>query len=347
VADPMIVQPKYTAQSAARYPSTIDETAAALHRALFNIRASLWQERPNPKSVQLNAIAWSGSEELFCAVGNYDGADSYILTSPDGAAWTERANPSVFALHAIARSPTLFVAVGDAGPNPMILTSPDGITWTVRANTGTAHLYGVVWSVSLNLFCAVGEADGTDACILTSPDGVAWTERANPKNFRLYAVTASSSLLVAVGAADGTDAYILTSPDGAAWTERANPNNLDLRGVVVRDTSPALRLFVACGDDYVITSPDGVAWTRRTTRKGGLFRSAVWADPLFIITGTAVSASSPGHVETSFDGAGWVFRGATTNVLSIIGAARGRHRLCLVGSNDGTDAFIALGAPLI
>jgi hypothetical protein len=48
----------------------------------------------NPKSILLNDITFGAG--LFVAVGDADGVDAYIVTSPDGLTWTERANPVTF-----------------------------------------------------------------------------------------------------------------------------------------------------------------------------------------------------------------------------------------------------------
>ncbi|KKN57908.1 hypothetical protein LCGC14_0557390 [marine sediment metagenome] len=168
-------------------------------------------ERANPKNFILITVIWAAELKLLVAVGEADGTDAYIITSPDGVTWTERTNPKNFTLNEVVWTGSLLVAVGLAdGTDAYIITSPDGITWTERTNPKNFHLISVAWTGSL--LVAVGKPDGTDAYIITSPDGVTWTERANPKNFQLQGVTWTGSLLVAVGLADGTDAYIITSP---------------------------------------------------------------------------------------------------------------------------------------
>ena len=148
---------------------------------------------------------------MFCAVGLAD-TDAYIITSPDGITWTERANPGDITLFAITWNGSIFCAVGSyQGINDAyIVTSPDGITWTERANPKNESLLGIAWNGSI--FCAVGAAAGTDAYIITSPDGITWTERANPKNLVLNGITWGNSIFCAVGWTD-TIANLIERPD--------------------------------------------------------------------------------------------------------------------------------------
>ena len=174
------------------------------------LMASNWTERVNPKNFILQDVTWNGS--IFVAVGVADGADAYIVTSPDGITWTERANPKNYILRSVIWNGSIFVAVGyPDGTDAYIVTSPDGITWTERANPKNFQLRSVTWSSSRSFFLAVGAADGTGAYMVTSLDGITWTERPNPKNFDLNEVTWNGSIFVAVGVADGTDAYLITS----------------------------------------------------------------------------------------------------------------------------------------
>ena len=291
-------------------------------------------ERSNPKDFGLRSIVWNGS--LFCAVGEPDGTDAYIITSPDGITWTERANPKNVQLQAIAWDGSQFVAGGEAdGIDAYIVTSPDGITWTERSNPKNVSLADLIWNG--NQFIAVGAADGTDAYIITSPDGITWTERANPKNVILYGVAWNGSLFVATGNADGTDAYIVTSPDGITWTERSNPKNLFLHDVAWNGS-----LFAATGDAdgtdaYIVTSPDGITWTERSNPKNISTRNIVYANGLFFILGLADGTDA--YVLTSPDGITWTEISNPKNFFLYYAAWDGSQFIA-VGAADGTDAYI-------
>jgi len=236
----------------------------------------IWTERANPKNIALSGIVWTGS--IFCAVGENDGTDAYILTSPNGEVWTEQtvAVPKNISLRAIVWNGSVFCAVGENdGTDAYIVTSPDGVIWTERANPKNIHLFGITWNGAM--FCAVGENDGTDAYILTSPNGENWTERANPKNIRLYGITWDGSVFCAVGEDDGVDAYILTSPNGEVWTEQtvAVPKNIGLWGITWNGA-----MFCAVGnadgvDAYILTSltsPDTITNSNNKFITDGGFR---------------------------------------------------------------------------
>lgn len=197
---------------------TRNQLSTALKRALATLVINNQTTETNPKAFSLSGIIWSSDLEIFVAVGQADGADSYILTSPDGTTWTERA-PTVaknITLNSVVWSSdlTLFVAVGNAdGTDAYIVTSPDGTTWTERSNPKNFALYGLEWCADLGVFVAVGQDDGPDAYFLKSFDGTNWIEVVNPADDVLYEITWSADLgvFIAVGDDDGVDAYITRS----------------------------------------------------------------------------------------------------------------------------------------
>jgi hypothetical protein len=258
-------------------------------------------------------------------------------------AWTEQANPQNRILQAITHGNNGFVAVGlPSGTNPAyIVTTLDGITWTERSHPKNFGLVGVTWSSALNLFVAVGWADGTDAYIITSPTGATWTERANPKNFGLRGVTWSSALnlFVAVGGADGTDAYIITSPNGEDWTERANPKNFDLHAVTFENS-----LFVAVGtadgtDAYIVTSPDGITWTERANPKNFELNGVTYGNGVFCAVGDLDGTDA--YIVTSANGITWTERSNPKN-FNLLGVtwASDLSLFVAVGWEDGVDAYL-------
>jgi hypothetical protein len=194
-----------------------------------------WTERSNPKigrnllGVAYGVPSSSPSQGIYVAVGFYrnfigsEDSDAYIITSPDGVTWTERANPKAVDLYDViwAEELGLFVAVGDnvlGSPtdDTYIITSPDGITWTERSNPGNVRLNSVAWNGS-NLLVAVGDNDGTDALILRSSDGINWAEsqhERSPGTSSLSDIIWNGSVFVAVGS------LICSSSDGLIWTVR-------------------------------------------------------------------------------------------------------------------------------
>jgi WD40 repeat protein len=315
-----------------------------------NLLVSNWTERANTKNVTLYSIIWSPSLGLFCAVGINDGVDAYIVTSPDGIVWTERA-PAVaknIALRGVCWSPdlNLFCAVGVAdGVDGYLLTSPDGTTWTERNNPQNRTLYAITWSEELTLFCAVGINDGVDAYIVTSPDGTTWTDRANAQNKALRGICWSPDLTLfcAVGLFDGVDAYIVTSPDGTTWTDRANPKSFPLFGVC---WSPDLALFCAVGgadgtDGYLLTSPDGTTWTERNNSRNLDLNSVFWSPDLKVFCAVGETNGTYAYILTSPDGIHWTER-VNPKAFDLFGACWSPKLslFCAIGAVDGSDAYM-------
>jgi hypothetical protein len=300
-------------------------------------QATDWAEQTNPKNFTLNGVCFG--PDLFVAVGNSDGTNSYIITSPDGETWTER-NPTVsktIALNSVTYGGGVYVAVGAAdGSDAYVLSSTDGTTWTERANAKNFALHSVCYGNGT--FVAVGGADGTDAYILSSTDGSTWTERANPKNFELRAVTYGNDLFVAMGATDGSDTYCITSPDGTTWTERSMPTTDQVEGITYGNG-----LFVAVGapdatDAAVFTSANGTSWTEQENPSTGYLLGVAHGAGLF----TAVGSQTVGagfNILTSPDGLTWTERtGPASFYLNEV--AYGDGIFVAVGQADGTNAFI-------
>ena len=188
-----------------------------------------------------------------------------VLTSPDGITWTENSNWTDHGFLAVVYGKNTFVAVG--WPE-IILTSPDGIAWTPRWHGTDATLWGVGYGANTNnSFVAVGDS-GT---ILSSPDGIKWTKRVSGTSENLFAATYGNDTFVVVG----DDGEILISPDGTAWDAVPSGVSASLWGITYRN-----KTFVAVGEPAtIITSPDGKTWTERSPGDtcNGLY--AVAGDP--------------------------------------------------------------------
>lgn len=326
---------------------------------LMSIVADTWTEQSNPKNTSLQDVIWDGSQ--FVAVGSNDGADAYILTSPDGITWTERANPKAFSLFGVCLgelpgSPTVnrLVAVGNAdGTDAYIVTSDNGgVTWTERTNPKNAILLDVAWNGSL--FVAVGHPPAgsptEDAYIITSSDGITWTERENPASQVLSGVAWSDdlSLFAAVGwptlvGSPTEQSYILTSPDGITWTRRTSPTVLILAAVI---WSADDQLFIATGDD-ILTSSDGITWTVQTHPKTGqdniLRGAAEWNGSINVAVGNGDGTDA--YIVTSSDGETWIERPNPKNISLASLAWSGRFFVA-VGGPDGADAYIIRSLPI-
>ena len=277
--------------------------------------ASNWTERANPKNFILYGIVYGAADDLWVAVGDADGTDSYIITSSNGVDWIEQA-PTVaknLRLNSVAYGGGIFVAVGWAdGTDGYILTSTDGATWTERGNPDNRILYGVTYDGTNSQFIAVGNADATDAYIITSPNGTTWTERSNAKQGTLRGVVEGGGVLVAVGdVTAASDAYILTSTDGATWTERSNPSAQGLNSVAYGVVAGA-GLFVAVGQNgglgqaRIMTSPDGINWTSRNNPQDVDLNKVTFGFGIFVAVGDNISGDA--YILTSRNGIDWIER---------------------------------------
>jgi hypothetical protein len=244
----------------------------------YGNNAMVFEEIANPVAQGLNGVAYNGSN-LWVAVGDDNGVNPYICTSPNGGApWTQR-TPAVAAaidLNDVAyNGSNLWVAVGDVtGTNPYILSSPDGITWTART-------IAVPVNVQLNSVChdqsglwvAVGEVTGgTDPLIVTSPDGITWTTRtptvAHAVALNEVRYDSHNGKFIAVGdLGAGGFSSILHSSDGVTWTKATTQKvNVNLFGLAISDTGVAVTSgeisFGGFTQDFIIVSLDGgITWS--------------------------------------------------------------------------------------
>ncbi len=287
-----------------------------------------WSPRTSGSDRNLSGVAWGAGR--FVAVGgtlpNTSGS-AVVLTSPDAAVWTSVAMDAP-GLHGIARSDTMFVAVGAIGT---LLSSPDGVTWAKRSFPPTApydSFRGVAWGDGQ--FVAVGDSGK----LATSPDGVNWTNRAAGTSEHFSAIAWSGSQFVVVGSRGG----IFTSSNAMDWTSRKSGVSRPLSGVVWSGSQ-----FVAFGGESIpaigiaLTSADGITWvSREPARKGALF-GAVRHGTQVVVAGVE------GTIQTSSDGVVWTERalGSRSPLRAI---AANSTRFVAVGdagailtSDDGTS----------
>jgi hypothetical protein len=137
-----------------------------------------WTIQPVPTLLEpvLSGVAASGNR--YVAVGRQWSTTTstyaeLILTSPDGANWSEATPSHSMVLNGITWSGSKFVAVGSllGGPNAeaAVLVSSDGLAWTRHAVGALSSLGEIAWNGSQ--FVATGYAGA-----VRSPDGVTWTQ---------------------------------------------------------------------------------------------------------------------------------------------------------------------------
>jgi hypothetical protein len=231
-----------------------------------------WEDVANPVNANLNGVVYNGSN-LWCCVGDDDGVDAYICTSPNGnAPWTHQAPPvaRLVDLNDVGyNGSNLYCAVGDAmGTDPYILTSADAATWVERTLTASVNIQlNSVAHDQSGLWVAVGEVSAGNPLIVTSTDGTTWTTR-TPTVARAIALNkvrydSQWGKWIAVGdSGAGGKSYILVSSDGTTWAEATTiPINANIFGLGISDNGIAIATG-GVGDgtysvSYILVSADG------------------------------------------------------------------------------------------
>lgn len=330
-----------------------------------------WTEQPNPKNTHLNDVAWNG--ELFVAVGDFDvvGGDVYILTSPDGETWTERANAlGSTSLVRIAWTGTEFIThdgttsdflvinanlIFAGRVRPSLKVSSDGITWSTRANI----LY------SNGAINSTGVPEPND--LVVSFDAVTWFGIRTPGFSDLNTIQAiafNGASIVGVG--DGTtDAYIVTMAlsstalAGATYFLGASYWNYDgaTPKIVALDTVGRLLMdnYDGIFDDVLDTALTVTADTYPVFVEGGK-EVAANNKKLFIFTGANIvqvlsgAATSTANITTP--PADWT--AATQPTGGLIhdsrlwgyGNSNDPHRLYYTGTTDHEDFSLGGSIPV-
>jgi hypothetical protein len=159
----------------------------------------VWYAMPAPTTNDLAGLCVYGNKYYLA------GANSTLLSSPDGTNWTRITVPVNTDLSGLAAASNLMVLSGDQG---QLLSSPDGSTWTSRASGTTNGLIRVRYLGGY--FLAVGE-NGT---ILKSANGTAWASVASGTTEWLNdAVMVSNTCYIV-----GNNGTVLASGNFVNWT---------------------------------------------------------------------------------------------------------------------------------
>jgi hypothetical protein len=268
---------------------------------------------PSAMRSMLVVLAWLAASAAARAPLRYpDTTDAlhpeglFILTSRDGANWTET-NPrpgSYTTAESAVWTGSVWLSVGNnVGAEQIdtahVLISKDGVRWSAAAHLGGAR--SVTWTG--RQFVAVGGFRSSS--IMTSPDGVHWTAQKTGTDKRLRSVVWTGERLVAVG----EDNVVLTWRDGVTWSlDRMkvwgnHPGDLVWTGKRLF----ALQRNVGRSEAEVISSPDGAQWTEEVLWKWEWPPlSLVWTGRQFVAVGLR------GHAWTSPDGKNWTRRKSGT-----------------------------------
>ncbi len=229
------------ASSGSRYIAANGQTAL-----LTSPNGHDWSTIRTPNVVR--SVLWSGTQ--FVGVGDA----GLILTSPDGAVFTDRrgfaleagydprGTPLDASLNSLAASESLFVAVASNG---QAIRSKDGTSWSKPDSISPYILRKVIWTGTR--FIALDDHDG----LMSSPDGREWSQlkqRTAPSitdfiwtGKEFYAVNGGTS--------------ILHSADGAAWSEQTK----DLYQASFNSIAWDGKEFIA-GGSKLLTSMNGTDW---------------------------------------------------------------------------------------
>ena len=212
----------------------------------------------------LNDVIWTGKQ--FVAVGDY----GIMMTSKDGAKWTEVASPTKESMNRIIKAKDTYYIVGSNG---LLLTSKDMKKWTKQKTNTDLHLTSIAWSGSK--FVAVG-SDMLQTVALTSDNGTSWkTVAINRKS------PDGSPALNFSDVAWGNGTFVITayqnyhldlpytlfvSSDGKQWKKVG----MKFETTKERDWSPSLYgvhysegKFIAVGNNgSVYLSTNGTEWGR-------------------------------------------------------------------------------------
>jgi len=256
-----------------------------------------------------------------------------IITSPDGATWTDRSLlvPSgVYATYpysvtTLIYNGTNFIGYGLYDSTYPIygssnLTSSDGITWTATANsTQTMRtVYKAVYQEGI--YVAIGFTSSNVSVIASSTDGQSWTIRKTAVSGQdfidiiygngQFVIVANNSPSVPSSESyysdDGINWNTMTVPRNTRWTVGAYGNGVY---VMAKDGS----------SNSIAVSSDGITWN--TYSLNAMFFGVVWTSMIFVTNTFFLlgyyNASNTAYITRSTDGITW----ATTEV-TISGAGQ-------------------------
>jgi hypothetical protein len=260
--------------------------------------------------------------------GNYVAvsSDGTVMSSPDGANWTQTPLPGRQVMTGIASNGTTLLAVG-----LISFSSTDGVNWqSVGFIPGAGLPRAITWTG--NLWFAVGDAGMID----TSPDGSNWTTQASGFSAQSFnAVEATNSTYVAVG----TNATINISVDGVIWhSVNVNGNiatSANLTGIAY-DPDPGNQRLVAVASGFGVfaSSDQGQHWSSVPAPVGN-WQNVRWFENLglFIVVGGGET------MMTSHNGTNWT----VSNRSTIPAFTRKSYTLRDVAVNPGGTQALAVG----
>ncbi len=184
--------------------------------------------------------------------------------SADGVAWEQTSSPGSTWLRGAAYGNGLFVVVGEKG---FVATSPDTRQWTKRSSGTSRNLNRVTFGG--NRFWAAGDS-GT---VLASPNGQSWTSINTGAAGQLYTISATALDVVVAG--DNELRYgRLSGPASFSWS-----NVMSSQPTAQGGRAPAWRYFASCPAEsgFYLAGSSGM-WAVGN-RSGGFSPTLVWTTP--------------------------------------------------------------------
>jgi hypothetical protein len=143
------------------------------------------------KAKNVYSVAWLESAGLFIAVGQSDVGDSFILTSPTGDVWTERANTGAIADKYEVRANaagTRAMIVGRAtgGSIGQVITTTDATGYTVTLSFAAFVPRALAYSPTLDLWVMGGgnnDSDNLPMLATLDANGAGYAMRTRPAAF--------------------------------------------------------------------------------------------------------------------------------------------------------------------
>ncbi len=278
-----------------------------------------------PTAEVLSGVAFGNG--IFVVVGE----TGTVLTSPDGAAWTQQTTgleEAEIALQAVAFGGVTFVAVGEGGT---IITSTDGVNWTERASgVDGRFLSGVVYGDGVFVACGGGGK------VTRSVDGgVTWSGGDSGATFRfLEDLACGNGVLVATA---GKGAVIYSHDGGQTWSLTFLPGVVDTFFGLTHGEG----FFVLMGTNgYLSTSPDGKTWTGQLSGTLEWLFGGTYHDGTYLVFGAAGTILASTDLET------WT--GETSGTSEILnGAAAGGGTFVIAGggADDVGNEILTAEAP--
>jgi len=214
-----------------------------------------------------NNVAYSSSLSRWVGVGS--GTNSIAYSNDNGLTWTG-IGTSIFTSGlrvTYSSSLTRWVAVG-SGISNTIAYSTDGISWIGLGNSiFSTSGRGIAFSLTLNIWVAVGISNGNGNSIAYSTDGINWSGVINSSSifgtsFGVdstiggYGVVWGGNKFVAVGRGNNSLAYSL---DGINWIPLGGTNILNGNSIVYNNNSGKW-IAGGTGNNTIAYSDDGLTW---------------------------------------------------------------------------------------